>query len=223
MNYRRIVARARSQAGNGRIESWLTSVDHPMDEKSRRAADRYRHHDERKRRPSPAGGIVLELEMRVTRAACDGSQPRQLILRVASRIDLRMRFGDAAVFVDHVRDAFCELVFRCIGGAVRDPDTAVGVAEQRKGEVELLGEVGVVGDVVETRAEDGGVLFLVLVDEVPEPGTLSRSTRCVGLRIKPEHDLAATQIVKRNSVAVMIQDGEVRGFVANLQHSSSSQ
>jgi len=32
--------------------------------------------------------------------------------------------------------------------------------------------VGVVGGIVETRAEDGGVLLLVLVDEVPEPGTL---------------------------------------------------
>jgi hypothetical protein len=134
-----------------------------------------------------------------------------------------MRLGDAAVLVDHIRDAFCELIFRCIRGAIRDPDTTVGVAEQREGEVEFLREVGVVSGVVETRAEDGGVLFLVLVDEVPEPGTLCRSTRCVGLRIEPEHDLAAAQIVKRNSVAVMIQDRKVRGFVANLQHSSSSQ
>jgi hypothetical protein len=83
--------------------------------------------------------------------------------------------------------------------------------------------MGVVGNVVETGAEDGGVLLLVLADEVPEPGTLFRSARCVGLRIKPKHDLAAAQIVKRNGVAVVVQNCEVRGFVANVQHSSSSQ
>jgi hypothetical protein len=55
--------------------------------------------------------------------------------------------------------------------------------------------VSVVGDVVEARAKDGGVLLFVLVDEVPEPGTLCRSTRCVSLRIKPQHDLAAAQIL----------------------------
>jgi hypothetical protein len=83
-----------------------------------------------------------------------------------------MRFGDAALLVDHVCDAFCEFVLRRIGGAIRDPDTSVGVAKQWEGEVEFLCEMGVVGGVVETRAEDGGVLLLVLVDEVPEPGTL---------------------------------------------------
>jgi len=83
-----------------------------------------------------------------------------------------MRFGDAALLVDHVGDAFCEFVLPRIGGTVGDADTAVGVAEKWEGEVELFGEVGVVGGVVETRAEDGGVLLLVLVDEVPEPGTL---------------------------------------------------
>ena len=83
-----------------------------------------------------------------------------------------MRFSDAALLVDHVGDAFCVFVLRRIGGTVGDADTAVGVAEEWEGEVELLRKVGVVGRVVETRAEDGGVLFLVLVDEVPEPGTL---------------------------------------------------
>jgi hypothetical protein len=134
-----------------------------------------------------------------------------------------MRLGDAAVLVDHIRDPLRVFVSRRIGGAVCDSDAAVGVAEQRKGEVELLREMGVVGDVVETGAEDGGVLLFVLADEVPEPGTFFRSARCVGLRVKPEHNLAAAQIVKRHGVAVVIQNREVRGFVANVQHSSSSQ
>ena len=83
--------------------------------------------------------------------------------------------------------------------------------------------MGVVGDVVEAGAEDGGVLLFVFVDEVPEPGTFFRSARGIGFGVEPQHDLAAAQIVKRKGVAVVIQNCEVRGFVANVQHSSSSQ
>ena len=134
-----------------------------------------------------------------------------------------MRFSDAAVFVDHVRDPLRILVGRRCGGAVGQADLAIGIAEKRERELELLGEVAVGFDVVETGAEDGGVLRFVLVDEVPEPGTLGRSARCVGLRIKPQHDLAAAQIVQSDGLPVMIGHFKIRRFVANLQHLSSSQ
>jgi len=75
-----------------------------------------------------------------------------------------MRLGDAATLVDHIRDPFRVFVLRGARGAVCDPDTAVGVAEQREGEVELLREMGVVGNVVETGAEDGRVFLLLLTD-----------------------------------------------------------
>jgi len=131
--------------------------------------------------------------------------------------------GDLPVLVDDVCDPFRVLVFRRVGGAVGDADLAVGVAQQREGKIEFLREAGVVGGVVEACAEDGRVLFLVLVDEVPEPGTLGRSARCVGLRIEPEHDLAAAQIVKRNLAALVIGYFKVRSFVADVQHVSSSE
>ena len=148
-------------------------------------------------------------------------QRRQLLLRIVSRVHLRMRLGDAALLVDEVGDPFRVFVFGRGGGTVGETDLAVGVTEQREGEAEFRGEAGVGIDVVEAGAEDGGVLRLVLVDEVPEPGTLGRSARCVGLRIEPQHDLAATQIVQRDVAAVMIQHFEIRGFVTNLEHASS--
>jgi hypothetical protein len=134
-----------------------------------------------------------------------------------------MRLGDLPLLVDDIRDPFRVLVLRRLGRAVRDPDLAIGVAQQREGEVVLLGELRVRGDVIETDAEDRSVLRLVLGDEVPEPGTLGRSAGCVGLRIKPEHDLAPAQIVQRNLAAAMIGHLEVRSLVANVQHASSSE
>jgi hypothetical protein len=131
--------------------------------------------------------------------------------------------GDAALFVDDVGDPLRELIVGRSGGAVRQADLAIGVAEQREGEAEFLCEVGVVFDVIETGTEDGGVFRFVLVDEVPEPGTLGRSARCIGLRIEPEHDLAAAQIVQRKLAAVMVQHFKIRSFVPNVEHASSSQ
>jgi len=80
----------------------------------------------------------------------DGSQPRQLLLWIVARVDLRMRLGDAAVFVDDVGDPFREFVFRRLRGTVGEADPAIGVAKELKGEFEFLGEVSVAGDVVET-------------------------------------------------------------------------
>jgi hypothetical protein len=133
-----------------------------------------------------------------------------------------MRLSDAAVFVDDVGDPLRVLIFRRFGGAIGDTNLAVSVTQKGEGETELLGEAGVGVDIVEAGAEDGGVLRFVLVDEVPEPGTLGRSARCVGLRIEPQHNLAAAQIMQRNLAAVMIQHFEIGSFVSNLEHVSSS-
>jgi len=134
-----------------------------------------------------------------------------------------MRLGDLPVFVDDVRDPLRVFVFWRFGCAVRESDLSIGVAQQREWEIELLGELRVCGDVIETDAEDRGVLRFVLADEVPEPGTLGRSARCVGLRIKPEHNLAPAQIVQRNLLALMIGHFKIRSLVANVQHASSSE
>lgn len=127
-----------------------------------------------------------------------------------------MRLGNLSLLVDDVRDPFRVFVFRRISRAVRDSDLAIRVAQQREREVVLFRELRIRGDVIETDAQDCGVLRLVLGDEVPEPGTLGRSAGCVGLRIKPQHDPAPAQIVQRNLVAAVIGYLEVRSVVANV-------
>jgi len=129
-----------------------------------------------------------------------------------------MRLGDFPVLVDHVRDAARVLVRRLLGGAVREADLAVGVAEEREGELELAGEAGVFLLRVEADAEDDGVLRFVLADEVPEPGTFDRSAGCVGLRIEPEHDLLAAQVAEADGVAIVIDRFEVGGLISGIQH-----
>ena len=129
-----------------------------------------------------------------------------------------MRFGDAAVFVDDVGDAAGVFVAGARGGTVGQADPAVRVTQQWEGKPELTGEAGVLLSGVETRAEDLRVLRGVLIVEVPEPGTLEGSARCVGLRKEPEHDSLAAQIAEADLAAGVVADLELGRDVANLQH-----
>jgi hypothetical protein len=132
-----------------------------------------------------------------------------------------MCFRDFAFLVDHVRNAFCVFGGRRIGGAVGEADFAVRVAEEGEGEAELFGEALVVLRRIEADAEDLRVFGLVLRVEVPEPGTLPRSTGGVGFRIEPEHDLFAAQVAELHAVAVVIGNVEIRGRIAGIEHSSN--
>ena len=129
-----------------------------------------------------------------------------------------MRLGDPALFVDQIRDALRVLVLRGLSGAVRETDLAFRVAEEGKREVELAREGVVVFGRVEADAEDLGIFCEVLRVEVPEPGTLARSARSVGLRIEPEHDLLSAQVAEPDAFAVVIEDIEVRGLFTGLEH-----
>jgi hypothetical protein len=129
-----------------------------------------------------------------------------------------MRLHDRPFFVDHVGDppgVFALLRIRC---PVRKADLSLRIAEERKGKPELFGETPILFRRIEAHAEDFRVLRLVLLDEVPEPGTLKRSTRCVRFRIEPEHHLAAVKLAQSDAVSFMIGDIEVRSFLTALQH-----
>jgi hypothetical protein len=125
---------------------------------------------------------------------------------------------DHAVLVDHIRDASRVFVLRRFGGTVGESDGALRVAEQREGKIKFLGEAAILRGRVETGAEDLRVLRLELDLEVPEPGTLTRSTRCVGLRIKPEDDFLPAQLGEPDAIAEMIGDVEIGGRSAGAQH-----
>ena len=131
-----------------------------------------------------------------------------------------MPLFDLAVAADHHADARRALL-RIGIGAVGGADTPVGVADQRKVEVELLGELLVVGGAVEGRAEDDGVFAVVVGFEVAEPATLGRSARSVGLRVEPEHHRLAREIRQLHGVAVLIAPREIGRLVSGLEHASS--
>ena len=133
-----------------------------------------------------------------------------------------MGLGDLPLFIDHVGDAPGVDVARGLGGAVGHADAAVGVAEEGEGELELLGEGLVLFLGVEADAEDLGVLGCVLLAEVPEPGTLARSTRGVGLRVEPEDDFLAPEVAELDAIAVVVGDFEIGSLLSGLEHARFS-
>jgi hypothetical protein len=133
-----------------------------------------------------------------------------------------MGLQDASVLADHVGDPPRILVLFRVGGAVRDADLPLRIPDQGEGEVELLREPLVLFPGVEADAEDLGVLRLVLLDEVPEPGTLNRSARGVGLRIEPEDDLFSAQVAQADRRPAMVDRLEIRGLFSDIQHACSS-
>src|SRR5215467_15747557 len=106
-------------------------------------------------------------------------------------------------------------------GAVGGADGPVGVADQRKVEVELLGELLVVSRAVEGGAQNDGLLAVVVGFEVAEPATLGRSARSVGLRVEPEHHRLAREIRQLHGIAVLIASREIGRLVSGLEHESS--
>ena len=113
--------------------------------------------------------------------------------RPGASVDSLVPLLDLALAVDHDADTLSALGgidVRAVGGA----DRSVGVANQREVEVELLGELLVVGGRVERHTQDHRVLPIVVGLQVAEPATLSGSTRGVGLRKEPQHDGLALEI-----------------------------
>src|SRR5437868_12064953 len=123
-------------------------------------------------------------------------QRSELLLRIRARIDLRIRGSDAAVFVDEIRNPLRVLVLGRARRAVCNADLPVGVAEQREGKFVFLREFRVVLRLVEAGAEDLHVFRLVVVVEVPEPGTFGSSARRVGFGEEPQQHLFSAEVAK---------------------------
>src|SRR6266849_7820304 len=158
--------------------------------------------------------MVLALRTRVRLQRLDD------LGRPGARVDARAPLLDLALAVDHHADARRTLL-RIGVGAVGGADRPVGVADQREVEAELLGELLVVGGAIEGRAEDDGVLSIVVGFQVAEPATLGRSARSVGLRVEPEHDRLALEVRQLHGVAVVVASREIGRLVSWLEHESS--
>src|SRR5712691_39686 len=133
-------------------------------------------------------------------------------------VDLRVRLPDLPVRADEVADALRRPRGGVLGRAVGHPELAVGVAQQREVELELLGEGGVLLHGVEARAQDLHTLVLVLLDAVAEPATLGRSTGRVRLGIEPEDDVLAAEIGQAARLSGVVLDLEIGSLGAGLEH-----
>ena len=131
---------------------------------------------------------------------------------------LRVELEDAPFLVDQARHPLRRACRRVVGGAERDAETPVRVAEQREGEGELLREGGVVGGRVEAGAENRGVQLLEVADSITESVALGGSAGGVGFREEPEQHLPPAEVPERDRSAVARGGGEIRGGIAGLQH-----
>jgi hypothetical protein len=129
-----------------------------------------------------------------------------------------MGLGNLAFLIDDVGNAARVLVLGGLASSVGQSYGTVGVAKQRKGESVLFSEAAILSLRIEADPEDLGVLRRVLSLEVPEPGTLARSARGVGLRIKPEHHLLPAQIAQANGRAVVVGGFEIGSHGTRLKH-----
>lgn len=125
-----------------------------------------------------------------------------------------MGLEDLPVLADDVGDPAGVLVAGTVARSIREADLVVRVGNEPERKVELVGEALAVLTVIEADADDLGVLRFVLIDEVPEPGTLLRSARCIGLGKKPENDFLSPQVAEADRVSAVVGRIEFGSFVA---------
>jgi hypothetical protein len=101
--------------------------------------------------------------------------------------------ANPAVFIDKIADSAGIDGGFVRAGAIGHPDRPVGIAEQRKREIEFFSEGGVGLNVVETHAENYDVGFLEGFILVAEPATFDSSTRRVSFGIEPQQNLVPAQ------------------------------
>src|SRR5262249_14685069 len=134
------------------------------------------------------------------------------------RVDLRVPLHDLAVRPDHAGDTAREPRVLVVGGAVRDRQRPVRVAEQRERERVLVLERLVVRRRVERDTEQDRVLLRELLASITEAASLDRSTGRVGLGVEPEHDRLAAVVGEFVHLAGLVRRREVGRRPARRDH-----
>jgi hypothetical protein len=112
---------------------------------------------------------------------------------MAARTHGIVSFLDLALFVNHVTDTFGIASVSILARAVGKPDGTGGVAEEQKWKLIFLCKGSILGHRIETDSQDFDVPSAEFIDLVAEPATFSRSTWCIGFRVKPEEDFLPPQ------------------------------
>ena len=140
------------------------------------------------------------------------------LLRLLSRVHIGMGLQDGSSRAYHVGDAFGGFGVTAVAGAVGDADRALGIAQQRIGELVLLREPGIGLDIVSADAENLHVLAIVFLDSVTESNPLCRSPTGTGARVEPENDCLIRVVVEIDDGAGVVDYCETRRLVADIEH-----
>jgi len=112
---------------------------------------------------------------------------------VVRRVHLGVDSRDFPLLVDEIADA-CRITSPEIAArSISQTNFAVGIAQQAEWEMVRAGESGVRGNIIEANAENDDAAGIESSVLVAEPATLACSASGIGLPIKPQENLAATQ------------------------------
>src|SRR5260221_11621430 len=123
----------------------------------------------------------------------DAEHVDQHLRRVIARIDLVVYALDSSIDVDKKAHALRVPGFSAVAGAVGDGNLMCGIAEQPEAEVVFAREGGIVGDAVETDAEEHNCVLVEILPVIAQAAPLQTATRRVGLGKKPQQDPATAQ------------------------------
>jgi hypothetical protein len=140
---------------------------------------------------------------------------------VVGGVHLGIGGSDLAFFVNQVADTHGVTSSRIPAGTIAQANFAIGIAEQLEWEAVLTCKRQIRGSIVEAHAKNDDASALETIVLVAEPATLSGSTGCVGLGIKPQKNLPATQRRQRQSLSLVRGCGEVWGGFTNVKHQFS--
>jgi hypothetical protein len=112
-------------------------------------------------------------------------------------------FEDFPLFVDEVTDTLGIAGLHVITCSVRDPYGALRIAEEKKGELELLRERRILFNGIKTDPEDFHILSAKIGNLAAEPATLCGSARGISLGVKPQQNFFPSEIRQRNFLPFM--------------------
>lgn len=115
-----------------------------------------------------------------------------------------------ARWINHIADP-CRIGRINVGRrAVFDAYRPVNVTKQIKREIELVAKCPILGGCVGTYPNYDCVACGEFWDSITEPLALNRSTRCIGLRVPPQHGKVATQAHQRYPRTILVGKLEFR-------------
>lgn len=123
-------------------------------------------------------------------------------------IHLGIGLQDVSIFPNDISDPLGVPIARRVARPVGQPNFSVRVAQQRKRELELLREGGILFDRVEADAEDLNILGVIVLDSITESFAFVGSTGRIGLGIKPQDDFSPGEVTQGHFLSLVSSDSK---------------